>query len=63
MFWYPWKDISRDFLLVLHSSSTVVLWNTVTGEKVWNHTYSHVPLFDFTVDPFSLRNVICKFLF
>lgn len=58
MFWYPWKDISRDFLLVLHSSSTVVLWNTVTGEKVWNHTYSHVPLFDFTVDPFSLRNVI-----
>ncbi|KAF1768528.1 hypothetical protein GCK72_000340 [Caenorhabditis remanei] len=58
MFWYPWKDISRDFLLVLHSSSTVVLWNTVTGEKVWNHTYSHVPLFDFSVDPFSLRNVI-----
>lgn len=58
MFWYPWKDISRDFLLVLHSSSTVVLWNTVTGEKVWNHTYTHVPLFDFTVDPFSLRNVI-----
>lgn len=58
MFWYPWKDISRDFLLVLHSSSTVVLWNTVTGEKVWNHTYTHVPLFDFTVDPFLLRNVV-----
>lgn len=58
MFWYSWKDISRDFLLVLHSSSTVVLWNTVTGEKVWNHTYSHVPLFDFSIDPFSLRNVI-----
>ncbi|UMM12239.1 hypothetical protein L5515_001115 [Caenorhabditis briggsae] len=58
MYWYPWKDISRDYLLVLHSSSTVVLWNTVTGEKVWSHTYTHVPLFDFTVDPFSLRNVI-----
>uniref|UniRef100_A0A1I7TRP9 WD repeat-containing protein 11 n=1 Tax=Caenorhabditis tropicalis TaxID=1561998 RepID=A0A1I7TRP9_9PELO len=58
MYWYPWKDISRDFLLVLHSSSTLVLWNTVTGEKVWTHVYSHVPLFDFTVDPFQLRNVI-----
>lgn len=58
MYWYPWKDISRDFLLVLHSSSTVALWNTVTGEKVWNHTYSHVSLFDFSIDPFSLRNVI-----
>ncbi|CAI2312449.1 unnamed protein product [Caenorhabditis sp. 36 PRJEB53466] len=58
MSWYPWKDISRDFLLVLHSSSTLVLWNTATGEKVWTHTYSHVPLFDFTVDPFSIKNVI-----
>uniref|UniRef100_A0A8R1I657 WD repeat-containing protein 11 n=1 Tax=Caenorhabditis japonica TaxID=281687 RepID=A0A8R1I657_CAEJA len=58
MFWYPWKDISRDFLLVLHSSNTLVLWNTATGEKVWCHIYSHVPLFDFTIDPFSIRNVI-----
>ncbi|CAB3407532.1 unnamed protein product [Caenorhabditis bovis] len=56
--WFPWKDISRDFLLVLHSGSHLILWNTQTAEKVWSHAYSHIPLHYFTLDPFTLRNAV-----
>ncbi|CAD6184468.1 unnamed protein product [Caenorhabditis auriculariae] len=57
MTWFAWKDISRDFMLVLHSGNTLILWNCETGEKVWSHNYS-VPLFDFSTDPFASRNII-----
>ncbi|CAI5440150.1 unnamed protein product [Caenorhabditis angaria] len=58
MYWYPWKDIARDFILVLHSQNCLILWNVLTGEKVWSHQFSHFSLFDFSLDPFCSKNLI-----
>uniref|UniRef100_A0A9J2NZE4 WD repeat-containing protein 11 n=2 Tax=Ascaris TaxID=6251 RepID=A0A9J2NZE4_ASCLU len=50
--WYPWEDASSDFLLALHGPSTLALWNTATGDRIWNVLYvSQVCLF--TLDPFD----------
>ncbi|CAJ0595288.1 unnamed protein product [Cylicocyclus nassatus] len=52
MKWFVWKDMSRDFLLSLHSGDTLILWNTDNGEKIWSVSYN-VPLFDLAIDPFD----------
>uniref|UniRef100_A0A915PSD2 Ribosome control protein 1 domain-containing protein n=1 Tax=Setaria digitata TaxID=48799 RepID=A0A915PSD2_9BILA len=54
--WFPWEDTSRDFLLVLHSPNNLVLWNIVTGDRIWNVTYSQT-LSSFSVDPFDPRSI------
>uniref|UniRef100_A0A183FHF4 WD_REPEATS_REGION domain-containing protein n=1 Tax=Heligmosomoides polygyrus TaxID=6339 RepID=A0A183FHF4_HELPZ len=55
MKWFVWKDMSRDFLLSLHSGDCLMLWNTDNGEKMWSMTYT-TPLFDLAVDPFNTRH-------
>ncbi|KHN72098.1 WD repeat-containing protein 11 [Toxocara canis] len=57
--WYPWEDASSDFLLALHSPSTLVLWNTATGDRIWNVLYvQQVCLF--ALDPFDAARLTCK---
>ncbi|KJH47154.1 WD domain, G-beta repeat protein [Dictyocaulus viviparus] len=56
MKWFVWKDISRDFLLSLHSGQRLILWNTENGENVWSVAYT-TPLFDMALDPFNSRHV------
>uniref|UniRef100_A0A1I7XNN5 Bulb-type lectin domain-containing protein n=1 Tax=Heterorhabditis bacteriophora TaxID=37862 RepID=A0A1I7XNN5_HETBA len=55
MKWFIWKDMSRDFLLSLHSGNNLVLWNTDSGDKMWTYTYSRL-LFDMSLDPFNSRH-------
>lgn len=55
-----WKDLARDFILALHSSRQVVLWNADTGDRIWMHTYQ-VPVFSFDLNPHNPSNVACKF--
>ncbi|VDM58750.1 unnamed protein product [Angiostrongylus costaricensis] len=52
MKWFVWKDMSRDFLLSLHSGDCLILWNTDNGEKMWSVTYT-TSLFDMALDPFN----------
>ncbi|VDN01132.1 unnamed protein product [Thelazia callipaeda] len=54
--WFLWGDASRDFLLVLHSPSNLILWNTVTGHRIWNVIYAPA-LSSFSVDPFYWSNI------
>ncbi|KAK5965734.1 WD domain G-beta repeat protein [Trichostrongylus colubriformis] len=56
MNWFIWKDMSRDFLLSLHSGDCLILWNTENGEKMWSVTYT-TRLFDMAIDPFNARHV------
>lgn len=57
--WYPWEDASSDFLLALHGPSTLALWNTATGDRIWNVLYvSQVCLF--TLDPFDSAHLACE---
>ncbi|KAJ1371752.1 hypothetical protein KIN20_033753 [Parelaphostrongylus tenuis] len=56
MKWIVWKDMSRDFLLSLHSGDCLILWNTDNGEKMWSVTYT-TSLFDMALDPFNSRHV------
>lgn len=70
--WFVWKDLARDFVLALHSSRQVVLWNADTGDRfvgdwdidsshrVWIHTYQ-VPVFLFDLNPHNTCNVACEF--
>ncbi|VDK49747.1 unnamed protein product [Anisakis simplex] len=54
--WYPWEDSSSDFLLALHSPNTLVLWNTATGDRIWNVAYvQQVCLF--ALDPFNATHL------
>ncbi|VDO20450.1 unnamed protein product [Haemonchus placei] len=55
MKWFVWKDMSRDFLLSLHSGNCLILWNTENGEKMWSVTYT-TALFDMAIDPFNTRH-------
>ncbi|KAL3999054.1 hypothetical protein ACH3XW_17590 [Acanthocheilonema viteae] len=54
--WFPWEDTSRDFLLVLHSPNNLILWNIVTGDRIWNVTYLQA-FSGFSIDPFDSRNI------
>uniref|UniRef100_A0A1I8F043 Uncharacterized protein n=1 Tax=Wuchereria bancrofti TaxID=6293 RepID=A0A1I8F043_WUCBA len=54
--WFPWEDTSRDFLLVLHSPNNLILWNVVTGDRIWSVTYSQT-FSAFSIDPFDPRNI------
>ncbi|VDK74570.1 unnamed protein product [Litomosoides sigmodontis] len=54
--WFSWEDTSRDFLLVLHSPNNLVLWNIVTGDRIWDVTYSQ-SFNGFSIDPFDSRNI------
>uniref|UniRef100_A0A8R1XWG8 Uncharacterized protein n=2 Tax=Onchocerca TaxID=6281 RepID=A0A8R1XWG8_ONCVO len=54
--WFSWEDTSRDFLLVLHSPNNLILWNTITGDRIWNVTYSQT-FSGFSIDPFDSRNI------
>ncbi|KHJ78414.1 hypothetical protein OESDEN_21965, partial [Oesophagostomum dentatum] len=56
MKWFVWKDMSRDFLLSLHSGDCLILWNTENGEKIWAVGYT-TPLFDLAIDPFNTSHV------
>lgn len=56
--WFPWEDASRDFLLVLYSPGNLILWNTITGHRIWSVTYPQT-LVAVTLDPFDLRNAVC----
>uniref|UniRef100_A0A0K0CU95 WD_REPEATS_REGION domain-containing protein n=1 Tax=Angiostrongylus cantonensis TaxID=6313 RepID=A0A0K0CU95_ANGCA len=57
MKWFIWKDMSRDFLLSLHSGDCLILWNTDNGEKMWSVTYT-TSLFDMALDPFNSHHNI-----
>ncbi|VDM68168.1 unnamed protein product [Strongylus vulgaris] len=60
MKWFVWKDMSRDFLLSLHSGDCLILWNTDNGEKIWSVTFT-TPLFDLAIDPFDPCHASCEF--
>ncbi|CAJ0944439.1 unnamed protein product, partial [Mesorhabditis belari] len=50
--WFVWKNMQRDFLVVLHSQTTFALWNADTGEKIWSFSFLN-SLTDFSLDPFT----------
>lgn len=52
MEWVSMQDISHDLLVALHPPSTLVLWNTENGSKLWKKTYGEV-LQSFSFDPFD----------
>lgn len=59
MKWLIWQDTNRDFLLALHSNNSLILWNSDTGEKIWDYKFS-TSVFKFSVDPFETSNIACK---
>ncbi|PAV78802.1 hypothetical protein WR25_00495 [Diploscapter pachys] len=49
--WFTWKDLTDEFLMALHSSNTIILWNAENGEKIWSATYGF-PIRMLKLDPF-----------
>ncbi|KAI1731485.1 WD repeat-containing protein 11 [Ditylenchus destructor] len=56
MKWLVWQDANRDFLLALHSNNSLILWNSDTGERIWEHKFA-TNVFKFSVDPFESSNI------
>lgn len=59
--WLATQDACHDLLVVLHSPSSMILWNADTGTKLWKKTFQE-PLLCFAFDPFMPSNVTCKFM-
>ena len=59
--WLPWQDASHDLLVALHPPYSLILWNADTGTKLWKKSYTET-LTSFSLDPFSYRNIACKFI-
>uniref|UniRef100_A0A0K0F676 WD_REPEATS_REGION domain-containing protein n=1 Tax=Strongyloides venezuelensis TaxID=75913 RepID=A0A0K0F676_STRVS len=38
--WLVWQEANRDFLLTIHSTDILVLWNTDNGEIIWEYKFS-----------------------
>ncbi|CAI4230009.1 unnamed protein product [Auanema sp. JU1783] len=57
MTWYSSNMDSTNALLALHSGNTLVMWNTVKGEKIWSHTYTH-NLLNMALDPFNNKELV-----
>ncbi|TKR92096.1 hypothetical protein L596_006812 [Steinernema carpocapsae] len=56
MKWLALQDANRDFLLALHSNNALILWNSDTGEKIWEHRFAfHV--YHFSLNPFDPTNI------
>jgi len=52
MDWVSIQAASHDLLAALHPPSTLVLWNTENGSRLWKKTYSDM-LLSFAFDPFD----------
>lgn len=52
MDWVSIQAASHDLLAALHPPSTLVLWNTENGSRLWKKTYSDT-LLSFAFDPFD----------
>ena len=52
MDWVGAQDASHDLLAALHPPSTLILWNTENGSRLWKKTYSDI-LLSFAFDPFD----------
>lgn len=57
--WLSSQDACHDLLVVLHSPSSLVLWNADTGTKLWKKLFQE-SLLCFAFDPFTPSNVTCK---
>lgn len=62
MKWLTWQDENCDFLLALHSNNTLILWNSFTGEKIWEFKFTF-NVFKFTIDPIDSSNIACNLHF
>jgi len=56
MQWFTQFGIHSDLLLTLHSSNSLVLWNTRNGDKNWVLNFS-TKLFNFAIDPRNYSNL------
>lgn len=61
MQWLSNQDACRDLLVCLHPPYSLILWNADTGTKLWKKSYTE-NLLSFTFDPFSSKNLACKFI-
>ena len=62
MEWLKSQDASQDLLAVLHPPYSLVLWNAVTGTKLWKKSYTEV-LQTFTFDPFDTSKLACRYMY
>uniref|UniRef100_A0A0N4ZN59 WD_REPEATS_REGION domain-containing protein n=1 Tax=Parastrongyloides trichosuri TaxID=131310 RepID=A0A0N4ZN59_PARTI len=53
--WIVWQDANRDFLLTLHSSDLLILWNTDNGEIMWEYKFSR-QVFKIVEDSLEIGN-------
>ena len=60
MQWFTQLGIHSDLLLTLHTSNSLVLWNTRNGDKNWVLNFS-TKLFNFAIDPRNYSNLACEF--
>lgn len=60
MQWLTWEDENCHFLIALHSNNILILWNSLTGEKIWDFKFTF-SVFKFTIDPIDSSNIACNF--
>lgn len=57
--WIHYESSATELLLALHAPGDLVLWNGITGIKLWSKTYNDI-LLSFVLDPFDSSNIIFR---
>uniref|UniRef100_A0A914I3Z8 N(6)-L-threonylcarbamoyladenine synthase n=1 Tax=Globodera rostochiensis TaxID=31243 RepID=A0A914I3Z8_GLORO len=50
--WLHWPDVSRDFLLSIHSNNLLIVWDVDRKERLWEHKFG-TSIFRLSIDPFD----------
>ena len=51
------QSATRDLLVAVHPSYSLVMWNAATGNKLWKKTYTS-ELYSFSLDPFDASRIL-----
>ena len=51
------QSATRDMLVAVHPSYSLVMWNAATGNKLWKKTYTS-EIFSFSLDPFDASRIL-----
>jgi WD40 repeat protein len=58
--WVPHYDETENYVAALHPPYSLVIWDALSGNKVWKKSYTE-SLIAMDFDPFSANRMACKY--
>ena len=59
MVWSQHFDQNEKYLMAIHPSNSLVVWDVTTGNKLWKKTYTE-NILAIDLDPFDSARVACN---